>query len=76
MACSMLLYDHHGSVTRYCRSGTLGTVFPTITLEPLVGVQMSASLESKWTPGDLFRVVEARKHVRKSMSCWTLFWWT
>jgi hypothetical protein len=47
-----------------------------MTLEPLAGVQILASLDSKWTPRDLFRDVEARKHFRKSMFCWALFWWT
>jgi len=47
-----------------------------MTLEPLAGVQSLASLDSKWTPRDLFRDVEARKHFRKSMFCWALFWWT
>ena len=42
----------------------------------LAGVQILASLDSKWTPRDLFRDVEARKHFRKSMFCWALFWWT
>jgi hypothetical protein len=49
---------------------------PTMTLEPLAGVQILASLDSKWTPRDLFRDVNARKHFRKSMFCWVLFWWT
>jgi len=35
-----------------------------------------ANLDSKWTPRDLFRDVEERKHFRKSMFCWALFWWT
>jgi hypothetical protein len=47
------------------------SVLPTVTSEPLAGVQILASLDSKWTPRDLFRDVEARKHFRKSM-----FWWT
>jgi hypothetical protein len=37
------------------------------------GVQISASLDSKWTPRDLFRDAEARNHFRKSMFCWGLF---
>ncbi len=44
--------------------------------DPLAGVQILASLDSKWTPRDLFHDVEARKHFRKSMFCWGMFWWT
>ena len=44
--------------------------------KPLAGVQILASLDSKRTPCNLFRDVEARKHFRKSMFCWGLFWWT
>ena len=42
----------------------------------LAGVQILASLDSKWTPRDLFRDAEARKHFRKSMLYWVLVWWT
>ena len=35
--------------------------------KPLAGVQILASLDSKRTPCNLFRDVEARKHFRKSM---------
>ena len=38
--------------------------------------EIFASLDSKWTPRDLFRDVEERRHFRKSMFCWALFWWT
>ena len=41
-------------------------------IEPPAGVQILASLDSKWTPRDLFRDVEERKHFRKSMFCWAL----
>ena len=34
------------------------------------GVQILASLDSKWTPRDLLRDVEARKHLRRSKFCW------
>ena len=40
---------------------------PDHDASPLAGVQISASLDSKWTPRDLFRDVEERKHFRKSM---------
>ena len=44
-----------------------------MTFERLAGVQILASLDSKWTPRDLFRDVEARKHFRKSMFYWVCF---
>jgi hypothetical protein len=47
-----------------------------ITFRSAAGVQILTSLDSKWTPRDLFHDVEARKHFRKSMFCWALFWWT
>ena len=40
------------------------------------GVQILANVDSKWTPRDLFRAVEAHKHFRMSMFCWGLVWWT
>jgi len=51
-------------------------VFPDHDIEQLAGVQILANLDSKWTPADFFRDVEERKHFRKSMFYWGLFWWT
>ena len=45
-------------------------------LESLTTVPWRPNLDSKWTPRDLFRDVEAREHFRNSMFCWALFWWT
>ena len=39
------------------------------TAHPLSGVQILATLDSKWTPSDLFRDVEEHKRFRKSMFC-------
>jgi hypothetical protein len=61
-----------------------GFVLDRHRVEKHVGEIHSAGLESKywrvrtlkWTPRDLFRDAEARKHFRKSTFCWVLFWWT
>jgi len=37
------------------------------TIHNRAGVQILASLDSKWTPRDLFRDMEAPKHFRMSM---------
>src|SRR5271166_5458318 len=61
-------------LVRWKRAGC--PIFPATTSRAAAGVQILASLDSKWTLRDLFRDVEERKHFRKSMFCWALFWWT